>query len=135
MSDDPHAAAFLSLLRAVSGLRVFPDADGNTPTATTPLPYVVAWISVRYDLGATIDVRSSRGVATATVHSVGANDTAARITAGKVRGALLDVAPTMAGRKPYPIRHDDSPPARPDKSTGRRVYDQIDVYRLESLPG
>ena len=135
MSDDPHAVAFLSLLRAVPGLRVFPDANGNTPDAQTPLPYVVAWISVRYDLGPTIEARSSRGVATATVHSVGANDTAARITAGKVRGALLDVAPTMPGRKPYPIRHDDSPPARPDESTGRRVFDQIDLYRLESLPG
>lgn len=135
MSDDPHAVVFLSLLRAVPGLRVFPDANGATPTATTALPYVVAWISVRYDLGPTIEGRSSRGVATATVHSVGANDTAARVTAGKVRTALLDVVPEMAGRKPYPIRHDDSPPARPDESTGRRVFDQIDLYRLESLPG
>lgn len=135
MSDDPHAVAFLSLLRGVSGLRVFPDPEGNTPTATTALPYVVAWISVRYDLGATIDLRSTRGVATATVHSVGLNDTSARITAGKVRTALLDVVPTMPNRQSYPIRHDDSPPARPDESTGRRVYDQIDVYRLESLPG
>lgn len=135
MSDDPHAVAFLSLLRAVPGLRVFPDAQGNTPDAQTALPYVVAWISVRYDLGATIDGRSSRGVATATVHSVGANDTAARVTAGKVRGALLDVAPAMAGRRAFPIRHDDAPPARPDESTGQRVFDQIDLYRLESLPG
>ncbi|NBE80311.1 hypothetical protein [Micromonospora rubida] len=135
MSDDPHAVAFLSLLRDVSGLRVFPDADGNTPTAATALPYVVAWVSVRYDLGPTIDGRSSRGVATATVHSVGANDTAARVVASRVRAALLDVGPTMTGRKPYPIRHDDGLPARPDESTGRRVVDQVDVYRLESLPG
>lgn len=135
MSDDPHAAAFLSLLRDVDGLRVFPDEQGNTPTATTPLPYVVAWVSVRHDLGPTIDGRSSRGVATATIHSVGANDTAARITAGRVRGALLDVTPTMTGRRAYPIRHDDGPPARVDESTGRRVVDQVDVYRLESLPG
>ncbi|PWR08575.1 hypothetical protein DKT68_15270 [Micromonospora acroterricola] len=135
MSDDPHAVAFLSLLRAVPGLRVFPDEQGNTPTATTALPYVVTWVSVRYDLGPTIDLRSTRGVATATVHSVGLNDTSARITAGKVRDAYLDVVPAIAGRKAFPIRHDDSPPARPDESTGRRVYDQIDVYRLESLPG
>ncbi|ATO14687.1 hypothetical protein CO540_13315 [Micromonospora sp. WMMA2032] len=135
MSDDPHAVAFLGRLRAVAGLRVFPDADGNTPTAATPLPYVVAWVSVRYDLGPTLDARSTRAVATATVHSVGANDTAARITAGRVRGVLLDVVPEMTGRRAFPIRHDDSPPARPDESTGRRVFDQIDLYRLESLPG
>jgi hypothetical protein len=134
MSDDPHAVAFLTLLRA-TGMRVFPDVQGNTPTANTPLPYVVAWISIRYDLGPTIDGRSSRGVATATVHSVGANDTAARVTANRVRAALLDVVPDMLGRKAYPIRHDDAPPARPDESTGRRVFDQIDLYRLESLPG
>lgn len=135
MSDDPHAVAFLSLLRAVPGLRVFPDADGAGPTATTALPYVVAWVSVRYDLGPTIDGRSSRGVATATVHSVGANDTAARVTAGRVRGALLDLVPAMPGRRPYPIRHDDGLPPRLDESTGRRVVDQVDLYRLESLPG
>ncbi|SCL21706.1 hypothetical protein [Micromonospora inyonensis] len=135
MSDDPHATAFLSLLRAVPGLRVFPDGEGGTPTATTALPYVVAWISVRYDLGPTIEGRSSRGVATATVHSVGANDTAARITAGRVRVALLDVVPAMTGRRPYPIRQDASLPPDVDESTGRRVFDQIDQYRLESLPG
>ncbi|XTZ17047.1 hypothetical protein ACQSSU_06620 [Micromonospora echinospora] len=134
MSDDPHAVAFLTLLRA-TGMRVFPDVQGNTPTATTALPYVVAWVSVRYDLGPTIDGWSSRGVATATVHSVGATDTAARVTANRVRAALLDVVPDMPDRKAYPIRHDDAPPARPDESTGRRVYDQIDLYRLESLPG
>ncbi|MFG1847778.1 hypothetical protein [Micromonospora carbonacea] len=134
MSDDPHAVAFLSLLRD-AGLSVFPDANGKGPTATTPLPYVVAWVAVRYDLGPTIDGRSSRGVATATVHSVGANDTAARITAGRVRGALLDVVPTMTGRRPWPIRHDEGLPPRLDESTGRSVVDQVDVYRLESLPG
>lgn len=135
MSDDPHAVAFLSLLRGVSGLRVFPDADGVGPTATTALPYVVAWVSVRYELGPAIDGRSSRGVAMATVHSVGANDTAARVTAGRVRAALLDVVPSMVDRRAYPIRHDDGQPARVDESTGRRVVDQVDVYRLESLPG
>lgn len=135
MSDDPHAVAFLELLRGVDGLRVFPTPDGAYPDAQTPLPYVVAWVSVRYDLGPTIDLRSSRGVATATIHSVGANDTAARVVAGRVRGALLDVTPAMTGRRPFPIRHDDGPPARVDESTGRRVVDQVDLYRLESLPG
>lgn len=134
MSDDPHAVAFLSLLRA-TGMRVFPDADGNTPTATTPLPYVVAWISVRYDLDGTLAAKSSRAVATATLHSVGGNDTAARITAGRVRAALLDVVPEMTGRRAWPIRNEESRPVAPDESTGRRVMDQIDLYRLESLPG
>lgn len=135
MSEDPHAAAILARLRAVDGLRVFPDASGNPPEAATELPYVVAWIGVRYDLGPALVAASTRAVVTITTHSVGATDTAARVVAGRVRGALLDALPAVTGRTGWPIRHDDSPPLRTDESSGRRVYDQIDVYRWETLPG
>ncbi|MEO3929240.1 hypothetical protein ABGB07_36125 [Micromonosporaceae bacterium B7E4] len=139
MSDEPHAVAVLGLLRAVPGLVVYPPEDGEDGSQIVPRdaipPYVVAYIYVRYDLGPTIALESSRAVAIATCHSVGANDTAARVVAGRVRAALLDVTPTIAGRKPYPIRHDDGQSPRPDESLGSLVVDQIDVYRLESLPG
>jgi hypothetical protein len=139
VSDDPHAVAILGLLRAVPDLMVYPPADGEgdgqiVPTVGTP-PYVVAYIQVSYALGPTIDLLSSRAVVRATCHSVGANDIAARVVAGRVRAALLDVVPTIPGRKPYPIRYDDGQPPRPDESTGPLVVDQVDVYRLESLPG
>ncbi|MGI5144794.1 hypothetical protein ACQEVC_45505 [Plantactinospora sp. CA-294935] len=139
MSDEPHAVAILDLLRAVDGLVVYPPADGEgdgqiVPTSASP-PYVVAYIQVTYALGPTIDLLSSRAVARVTCHSVGQTDIAARVVANRVRSALLDVVPVIAGRKPYPIRSDDGQPPRPDESTGRLVVDQIDIYRLESLPG
>lgn len=139
MSDDPHAVAILAALRAVPGLTVYPPANGQPGTEMVPAgaapPYVVAYIQVTYDLGPTIDLRSTRAVARATCHSVGLTDTAARVVAGRVRAALLDLVPTIAGRRPWPIRYDDGRPPRNDTSTGRLVVDQVDVYRLESLPG
>lgn len=138
MSDDPHAVAILGRLRDVPGLDVYPEASptgpGVVPDNAEP-PYVVAWINVRYDLGPSLAAASTRAVATVTTHSVGATDTAARVVAGRVRDALLDVTPQMSGRRAFPIRHDTGLPPRPDESTGRLVVDQVDVYRLETLPG
>lgn len=138
MSDDPHAAAILAALRATP-LTVYPLENGQPGTEMVPAkagpPYVVAWIQVRYILGPTIDLRSTRAVTTVTLHSVGLTDTAARVVAGVARDALLDLVPTITGRRCWPIRHDDGQPPRPDESTGRLVVDQVDVYRLESLPG
>lgn len=139
MSDDPHAVAILTALRAVPGLVVYPRENSEPGTEMVPAgavpPYVVTWIQVRYDLGPTIDLRSTRAVIRATCHSVGLTVAAARVVAGRVRGALLDLVPTIAGRKCWPIRYDDGQPPRPDESTGRLVVDQVDIYRLESLPG
>lgn len=139
MSDDPHAVAILAALRAAPGLTVYPPANlapgGEMVPAGAAPPYVVAYIQVSYALGPTIDLVSSRGVARVTCHSVGATDTAARVVAGKVRTALLDVVPVIEDRKCWPIRYDDGQPPRNDESTGRRVVDQIDIYRLETLPG
>ena len=138
MSDDPHAVAILTVLRATP-LTVYPLENGEpgtemVPTGAVP-PYVVAWIQVRYDLGPTIDLRSTRAIARATCHSVGLTDAAARVVAGRVRTALLDLIPTIPDRKCWPIRYDDGQPPRNDESTGRLVVDQVDIYRLESLPG
>ena len=139
MSDEPHAVAILDLLRAVPDLVVYPPEDGAdgtqiVPTGASP-PYVVAYIQVSYVLGPTIALESSRAVVRITCHSVGQTDIAARVVAGLVRGALLDITPVIAGRKSYPVRYDDGQPPRPDESLGHLVISQVDIYRLESLPG
>ena len=139
MSDDPHAVAILTALRDAPGLTVYPPpnlAPGAemVPTGAAP-PYLVAWIQVSYALGPTLDMTSSRAVVIATLHSVGATDTAARVVAGKGRAALLDVVLSIPGRRCWPVRYEDGQSPRPDESTGRLVVDQVDVYRLESLPG
>lgn len=135
-----HANAFLALLRADSQLTVYPevepdpDSDEVVPAGALP-PYVAVHIHMQRDVGPTLDMRSSRAVMRAYCHCVGGNDIAARAVAQRVAAAVLDVRPNVAGRNTFPIRHDQSVPPRPDKTTGALIVDQTDVYRLESVPG
>lgn len=132
MSQDPHATALLGLLQAHPHLagRVH---DGAVPDNTTP-PYVLVYLN-RLDNGAEdLTHGTARAVVRAYCHCVGSNADAARIVAGNVREALLDVVPTVAGRTCYPIRNEATNPPQRDESTGAVVLDQVAVYRLESVP-
>ncbi|WP_432050311.1 hypothetical protein [Verrucosispora sp. NA02020] len=136
MTVQAHADAYLGLLRAVPGLVVF---DGAVPAATRP-PYVVVYVVVddsdgqSPDWGDGLDGTSGVVTARAYCHSVGANAAAARIVAGRVREALIDQQPPIAGRSVGMIRKDFSSPPVRDESTGVLVMDQIDVYRLRTNP-
>ncbi|MFC4146612.1 hypothetical protein ACFO0M_10125 [Micromonospora mangrovi] len=134
-----HANAVLGLLRGVPDLPVYPpeepdDTGQIVPDGAEP-PYVAAQIRPGFALGPSIVAATTRAVFDITCHCVGGNDIAARAVAQQVVNALLDVVPTIAGRQSYPIRYLDSPPARPDESTGRLVVDQTYLFRLETLPG
>jgi hypothetical protein len=67
-------------------------------------------------------------------HNVGNNAAAARGVQAKVRLALLNVRPVVAGRKCFPIRFYDDAPAIKDETTGKLIMDLADVYRLRSVP-
>lgn len=132
---DAHAGAVLALLNAaITAPRKVYDgkvpADANAATN----PYVLAYFdAARPDL-------SFRGITHTfqlriTCHSVGGNAQAARRVAESVAAALLDVTPTVAGRKCYPIRWEDGTPPQRDETTGVTVMDQIDTYVLRSVPG
>lgn len=140
-----HAQAVLDLLVDATGpppLLVFDGAVPKDPATgkSKPPPYVVVYFAVSTPSGemaidsTSLDMDSDRVVLRAYCHSAGGNASAARIVAGRVRTALLDVTPTIAGRTCWPIRHDEGQPAQRDESTGVLVLDQVDVYRLESLP-
>lgn len=137
MTIQAHADAVLGLLRATASLTVYPEPDSvkQVPDDALP-PYVSVYVTTRYDLGPSLAMRSSRAVTTITCHCVGGNAIAARAVAQMVSGALLDIVPTIAGRRCFPIRQDpvDAPP-RPDESTGSLVMDLVQQYRLETLPG
>ncbi len=135
MTVQAHADALLGLLRADSVLKV---QDGAVAKGTVP-PYVVVYIALVTPDGQVVNSApltgaSERVVMRAYCHSVGANGQAARAVAQRVRTALLDVVPTIAGRECWPIRHEDSQPPDRDETTGVLVMDQVDVYRLESVP-
>lgn len=134
--DADHAAAFLALLDADNVSPALVVLDGHVPQGTVA-PYVLVYFAdddpdeaeSRPLTGA-----SQRHVTRAYCHSVGGNQAAARAVAGRVRTALLDVVPTVSGRRCQPIRREDGQPTRRDESTGSLVQNKIDVYRLESVP-
>ncbi|MFE7869762.1 hypothetical protein ACFUYE_05355 [Micromonospora humida] len=145
MTVDAHARAVLDLLDAVDDNPPLVVYDGAVPKDSTtgkskPPPYVLVYVAVLTPSGempadsTSLDMDSDRVVLRAYCHSVGANGQAARMVADRVRAALLGVTPTIAGRDCWPIRHDEGLPADRDESTGLLVMDQVDVYRLESVP-
>lgn len=140
MSDQSHANAMLALLDSDDAPPALVFYDGYVPPKTAP-PYVVVYFSFEapepaFDSQASDLVgKSNRIDCFAYCHSVGSNGIAARAVAARVRAVLLDVAPAIAGRVTFPIRHVENQPASRDESTGALVMDQVDVYRLSSVPG
>lgn len=134
---DEHAAAVLALLDADNTSPALVVLDGKVPNGTLP-PYVLVYVAdsdPELADSTPLTGRSERYVMRAYCHSVGGNGQAARMVADRVRAALLDVVPTVAGRNCFPIRREDGQPPQRDESTGTTVIDKVDVYRLESLPG
>jgi hypothetical protein len=128
--DDPHVAGYLALLDAAPQT-VYRE---KIPAGATR-PYFRAYFHIEYPETESLEHRSDRAVAWLYLHCVGDNDTAASATAKAGRDVLLDVVPTVTGRTCFPIRLDHSLPPQPDETTGALVMDQVDVYRLESVPG
>ena len=145
MTIEAHARAVLDLLDADNADPALVVYDGKVPTnpstgKSVPPPYVVVYLTVQTPSAemppdsTSLDMDSDRVVLRAYLHSVGANAQAARMVADRCRTQLLGVTPTIAGRECWPIRQDEGLPATRDESTGTLVMDQVDVYRLESVP-
>jgi hypothetical protein len=139
MTIQQDASAFLTLLDSDNASPPLAVYDGFVPTGVRP-PYVVAYFSAEHP-DASIDSQSSdlangsyREDTYAYCHCVGSNAIAARAVASRVQAALLDVLPVISGRSCWPIRHTENQPATRDESTGVLVMDQVDVYRLSSVP-
>jgi len=133
-----HVDAILAQLRA-TGLVVFPGPNGVAageqlvPEGTRP-PYVAVHFARPPGQSEDLGEGTSRMVVRAYCHSVGATDISARAVAQRVADALLDAYLSVAGRSCFPVRHESSQSVPDDESTGRRVVDLVDVYRLESAP-
>lgn len=129
MNDDPHFAPILALLDPLD-----PPVIREKIQATQDPPYIRPYLSVEYSGPESLAHRSDRAVVWIWLHCVGYNDQAASEVAAAARAVLLDVTPTVAGRSCFPIRFDNGRPPQVDESTGRLVVDQLDIYRLESVP-
>ncbi|MEU4570725.1 hypothetical protein [Micromonospora sp. NPDC023956] len=135
MTAKAHADAILNLLRTAPGtpLTVL---DGSVPNGTVA-PYVLVYFAdedPELPDSRPLDGQSQRYVVRAYVHSVAGNGAMARAVGDRVRSALLDAVPTVAGRVCWPIRREEGRPPERDESTGTVVMDRVDVYRLESVP-
>lgn len=134
---DDHAAAVLALLNAVDDPPPLVVLDGSNTDAATRKSYPPPYVLVYFDAGRpdlSFRGRSHTFALGITCHSVGGSARAARMVADRVEAALLDIAPTVAGRSCYPIRWDSGAPPSRDEQTGSLVMDQVDVYVLRSLP-
>lgn len=140
MTLQAHATAFLGLLSAASGSPTLVVHDGKVPTGALP-PYVVVYFAfsappAEGDLQTSnLNAASVRQECWAYCHNVGATTAAARAVAARTQAALLDVTPVVASRKAWPISHYEGQPAAHDETTGVAVFDQVDVYRLSTVPG
>lgn len=125
--------AGLALLTADPSLTVF---DGVVTAGAAP-PYVVVYGTVARpsdDPANSADGRTRVWVPRWICHCVGGNATAARAVAQRVRTAMLDVRPTVAGFAvgavgPIRLEAPPNPPSK-DEMTGVVVMDQVETYRL-----
>jgi hypothetical protein len=134
-----HAKAILDLLDADNTHPALVILDGAVPKEQLP-PYTLVYFTattpdgVRAPDKVSLDAHSDVIDLRAYVHSVAVNARAARNQADRARAALLNVTPVITGRVCFPIRHDDDQAPERDETTGGLVFDQIDVYRLVTLP-
>jgi hypothetical protein len=133
--DQLLADAGLNLLRADTSLTVY---DGAVPNPMPSPPYVAIYctISWAFDPESTgLNGLVRRATVRWTTHSVGGGPAAAqasRAVAQRVRTALLNVRPTVAGMNVGIIRDDQDSPPDPvrDETTGAVFMDTIHVYSL-----
>lgn len=130
--DQLIANSALALLQADAALTVY---DGFVPNGSVP-PYVLVYTSLgrpSEDFDNSIDGRSRVFTARWYCHCVGGNATAARAVAQRVRTALLDVRPVVAGLQCGLIREMPDPPAPiRDEMTGVLVMDAVEIYELRA---
>jgi hypothetical protein len=133
---EDHAAAFLGLISG-TGLTTYDSQVAKGP----PKEYVLVYPMFETPDGLLApDALSLTLASTALdvsmyVHNVGVTAQSARATASRTRGAVLDVAPVVAGRICFPVRWREGQPARRNEEIpGAPVFDEVHVYGWRSLP-
>lgn len=130
------AAAVLALLAADTNLKVFDGlVPANPDTGAPPArPYVVVFAPP--GRAAVFNLAGQSGDISASIQTTCVGDTAesCRITARRVKAALLDVRPVVVARVSYPIRHEDSQAPRVDNDVQPPVMYSIDRWATQSVP-
>ena len=127
---DAHISAVRNLVDAVPNVTIY---DGSVPNDPT-YPYVVLY----GDQGAA-EPNAYTEASTLRRFRVQTTTTAvdqaqARALAERVETALLDVRPTVAGRKCGPIRKETSQLVRRDDDVDPAVFYAVDIWLLTTVP-
>lgn len=131
-----HANAVIALLDADNTAPALVIHDGKVPNGAVP-PYVLVYFDdTDPDVTESRDQTgvSQRYVLRAITHSVGTTASSSRAIAQRVRAALLDVIPAVAGRSCWPIRREEGQPTIRDETTLAASFDSVSTYRVESVP-
>lgn len=138
--DQLLADAGLNLLRADIGPPALVVYDGAVPNVVppnppAPPPYVVVYTTISHpdDPGSTsLSGVVRRAHVRWTCHCVGGDHKASRAVAQRVRTALLNIRPVVAGMNVGLIKDDQDVPPDPtrDETTGAVVIDTVHVFSL-----
>lgn len=131
--DQALAGIALTLLRADSNLVIY---DGVVDGKDVIPPYVLVYTSIGHpsaDGDNSLDGRSRVFTARWYCHCVGGDMAASRLIAERVRTALLDVRPVVAGLSCGLIRERPDPPVPVrDEMTGTTYIDSVCIYELRA---
>ncbi len=131
--DQALANVGLGLLRADAGLTVH---DGVLPDGAVP-PYALVYTTVDWPVpdspNHSLEGRSTIALVRWIIHCVGANMTAARAVAQRVRTQLLDVTPAVSGMSCWPIRQAETLPPAKDETTGQVWMDAVVTYEMQAV--
>jgi hypothetical protein len=129
--------AALTPLRADAGLTVYPDGEGFVPEKPTA-PYVRVYTSTEWPKEGDANAIDGLSVSTTTrwyVHCVAETEYAAAALAMRVRTALLNVRPTVAGRNCGLIYMEAAEVTNRSELAGTPTYVRTVVYAMVSAPG
>lgn len=128
MTAQAHIQAVKTLIG--STVRLY---EGRVPDNPT-LPYAVLWADIGTATRTTLAAISDRRDVAFQITSVGLDADGCRSVAERVRTALLDQRPTVAGRTSNPIVQTGAQPLRVDRDvTPHRLF-LVDLYAFSTVP-
>ncbi len=125
-----HVDAVLSLLSTQPGVRAY---DGEAPAGAV-LPYAVVYADSGAADATSLGHASTWRTFRVWTVCVGSTQLQVRALEERVETALLDVTPTVTGRRVTPIRKGATQPVRRDDDVDPAVFEAADIWGFSSVP-
>lgn len=128
MTARAHTDAIITLIGET--VRLY---DGMAPDGASP-PYAVLYADNGNATRTALAAVSDRRDVSFQVTSVGLDGAGARSVAERVRAAVLDERPVVAGRTSSPVRQEVAEPLRVDRDVTPHLLYVVDVYAYSTVP-